>query len=780
MNEETIRNQWEMLLVKYPRLFLTSEEQWMKTLEGVYKYIESNESLPSDSSKDPIVKMLGSWISNQKGNYKKQIKSMNTPMIRDRWETLISKYPNLFKPIDQQWIETLTQLQQYIATNDSLPSSMSKDPIVKQLGNWVNNQKQNYKKQIGIMKDNTIMNQWETLMTNNPRLFQTNEDQWLETLEELYIYITTHESLPSQKSKDPTVKQLGQWVSQQKNNYKKQINSMKDQMIQNKWGQLINQYPRLFQTSDQQWIEKIEQVHEYITVHKSLPSEYSKDPAVKTLALWVSTQKQNYKKKIKTMKDPMIRNRWETLMTQYPIFFITKEQQRMETLHELQQFITMNDSLPSEKSKDPMVKQLGSWVSNQKQNYKKQIKSMKDKTFRTQWETLMNNYPRLFQTNEDQWMKKLDELQQFITMNDSLPSESSNDPIVKQLGQWCSDQKKNYKKQTYIMKDPMIRSQWTQLMTKYPRLFQSNEDSWMGTLKELQQHIDTNDSLPSGKSKDPTVKKLASWVSHQKTNYKKQTFIMKDPMIYNQWIQLMTKYPLLFSKSIQPKPKDMSKPTINPKNPTPQNKAHRQQRVQSEMSQLHQEYKTKNSQTLHTYFKQCPEKWKEYHKISKCNEASFPTEEIPRNKMIQYLERLPGKKPKIIADMGCGFAEINEHFKDNARYVFHNFDHQSDNERVQSRDIKNTGLDDYSIDIAILSLAMWGSNCKEYIHEAHRILDTGGTLLIAEPYKRWNKETDNEGEPVNKLVNLLKENEAAFTIIQTIEEKFMFIECRKN
>ena len=71
-------------------------------------------------------------------------------------------------------------------------------------------------------------------------------------------------------------------------------------------------------------------------------------------------------------------------------------------------------------------------------------------------------------------------------------------------------------------------------------------------------------------------------------------------------------------------------------------------------------------------------------------------------------------------------------------------------------------------------------NCKEYLQEVHRILDTGGTLLIAEPYKRWNKETDDNGKPINKLVKLLEENEAAFTMIQTIEGKFMFIECRKN
>ena len=115
--------------------------------------------------------------------------------------------------------------------------------------------------------------------------------------------------------------------------------------------------------------------------------------------------------------------------------------------------------------------------------------------------------------------------------------------------------------------------------------------------------------------------------------------------------------------------------------------------------------------------------------------------------------------------------------KENHRFEFHNFDHHSDNDLVISRDIKHIPLEDYSVDIAILSPAMWGSNCKEYIQEAYRILDTGCTLLIAEPFKRWNKELDDEGKPVNKLVKLLEENN--FTIIQNEERKFMFIECRK-
>jgi len=222
----------------------------------------------------------------------------------------------------------------------------------------------------------------------------------------------------------------------------------------------------------------------------------------------------------------------------------------------------------------------------------------------------------------------------------------------------------------------------------------------------------------------------------------------------------------------------MSKPEIKKPEikPSTTNSETRKQQVQSEMSLLHKEYKTKTSQNLHHYFKENPQKWEEYHALSKKNESSFPKEEIPRNKMIHYIENeLEGDRPKVIADLGCGFAEISEYFKDNRRFTFHNFDHHSNNDLVICRDIKDTQLKSNSIDIVILSLALWGSNCSDYIREAYRILDRG-TLLISEPYKRWNK-LNEEGLLINKLVELLEQHN--FMIKSKYEGKFMFIVCRK-
>lgn len=90
--------------------------------------------------------------------------------------------------------------------------------------------------------------------------------------------------------------------------------------------------------------------------------------------------------------------------------------------------------------------------------------------------------------------------------------------------------------------------------------------------------------------------------------------------------------------------------------------------------------------------------------------------------------------------------------------------------------MKNTGLDDYSIDIGIFCLSLWGSNWEEYLQEANRIIDTNGLLLIVEPYKRWNIESENG--VINRLEISLEKY--GFAVRSKTEGKFMFLECRKK
>ena len=197
-------------------------------------------------------------------------------------------------------------------------------------------------------------------------------------------------------------------------------------------------------------------------------------------------------------------------------------------------------------------------------------------------------------------------------------------------------------------------------------------------------------------------------------------------------------------------------------NPSEQDQP-RPPRPQSQLSILHKEYKTLRSDNLGAKFREHPQLWHEYHQIAEANEASFPDGQIPYQRVIAFLNAhlatFHPKKQKTIVDMGCGTARVQQAFADRPNLIFYNLDHVACNDQVMVVDIAHTGLEDGDADVAILCLAMWGSNKEEYLTEAFRLLDPNGRLIIVEPSKRW---MDESGQHL--LRKMLEQH--GFTIVQ--------------
>jgi hypothetical protein len=298
----------------------------------------------------------------------------------------------------------------------------------------------------------------------------------------------------------------------------------------------------------------------------------------------------------------------------------------------------------------------------------------------------------------------------------------------------------------------------------------------MEHFENLKKFIDINNRKPKQKPKNEEEKLLGSWLTNQKQNYKNKKKSMNNQIYYNLWTEFLEQYKEYFDNDTSSKKKSMKLNTSTSSSSSEE----RRKRNKSELSELHQKYKTMNSQNLHKEFNENPELWKTYHEISEENEKSFPEEDIPRNRIMTELDKIKTKRSKSVVDMGCGKAHISKYFKEDKRFTFTNLDHYSSDDTITSCDILNTGLEDDSTEICILSLAMWGSNCREYIMEAYRILETNGTLYIIEPTKRWS-EKDEQGNIINepgiKLKQLLQENN--FRIDEQKIEKFSLFICRK-
>ena len=79
-----------------------------------------------------------------------------------------------------------------------------------------------------------------------------------------------------------------------------------------------------------------------------------------------------------------------------------------------------------------------------------------------------------------------------------------------------------------------------------------------------------------------------------------------------------------------------------------------------------------------------------------------------------------------------------------------------------------------TIDIAVFSLSLWGTNYEDYFKEAYRVLNYDGLMYIAEPTKSYDEKKRNE------LMNKLKAY--GFTPVGNIENrgKFFYITVMKK
>lgn len=184
-------------------------------------------------------------------------------------------------------------------------------------------------------------------------------------------------------------------------------------------------------------------------------------------------------------------------------------------------------------------------------------------------------------------------------------------------------------------------------------------------------------------------------------------------------------------------------------------------RIDSEINEVHRVANVSYSSKTHKDFTNNPESFFRYHQLR--NQRMEKWEEIP----YEYIATKIKNKNHIVADFGCGENKFKDCIPHNKVY---SFDHVAFDDTVVACDMKNTQLENESIDDAVFSLSLWGINYEDYIKEAYRILNYGGTIYISEPS---NKYTTEEKENLKSL--LIKNN---FKIIGDIEIRGKFFYLR--
>jgi hypothetical protein len=399
---------------------------------------------------------------------------MKNKEIFNKWTEFINdpKYKKYFLSNEEDWIENLNNVIDYINKNNKRPSKHNNNNQIKQLGHWIVQQQINYNKKEFIMKNKEIYNEW-TIFINDPKYkkyFLSNEEDWIENLNQVKKYIDENNKRPSKHDNNNQIKQLGVWISTQQTKYNKKEYIMKNKEIYNEWTEFINdpKYKKYFLSNEEEWIENLYQVKKYIDKNDKKPTESNKDIQIKQLGVWISAHQTKYKKKEQIISNKEIYNKWTEFINdpKYKKYFLSNEEVWIENLYQVKKYIDENNKRPSNHNKDMQIKQLGEWISTQQTKYNKKEFIMKNKEIYDKWIEFINdeNYKKYFLSNEEEWIENLYQVKKYIDKNNKRPSNHDKDIQIKQIGVWISTQQTKYKKKEKIMSNEEIYNKWTEFI----------------------------------------------------------------------------------------------------------------------------------------------------------------------------------------------------------------------------------------------------------------------------------------------------------------------------
>jgi hypothetical protein len=149
--------------------------------------------------------------------FRREIEIMKNENIRKIFEEFINdpKYKKHFSSNNDQWLDNLEWINNYIINNKKRPSSANEDETIRFYGLWINTQMRNYQHKTQIMSDENIRKQWESFVEENKELFLTDQEQWIKNHNWVKNYIDNNNKRPTKQNTDEAIRYYGKWLSHQ-------------------------------------------------------------------------------------------------------------------------------------------------------------------------------------------------------------------------------------------------------------------------------------------------------------------------------------------------------------------------------------------------------------------------------------------------------------------------------------------------------------------------------------------------------------------------------------
>lgn len=263
-------------------IVVKSEDLWEKKRQLWAEFYRVNGRFPSQSIQNENDKCLAMWQYTQRYSYKMKLKCMTLERIR-RLEEMT---PGWRWDNSKNWNETLQNWIKFYEENKKYPSQKSKNSYERKLGIWQSGQRKYYKR-------NKIIPERVRVLESTPHWVWENPSAWEIKRQELIQFYKNNNKYPSCHSKNIAEKHLGEWVDQQRSNYK----IRKEGVMTSEKIRLLEDIPNWKWSIGDKWEIQRQNWIKFYKENGKNPSDKAKNIDEKKLGSWQCNQRTNYRLK---------------------------------------------------------------------------------------------------------------------------------------------------------------------------------------------------------------------------------------------------------------------------------------------------------------------------------------------------------------------------------------------------------------------------------------------------------------------------------------------------
>jgi len=313
-------------------------DSWKKNLKELKEFIKIKK--PLAKSMDENERKNGKWLESQVFDFKHNQNIMKLPEIKQLWTEFTQQNKSLFILPNELWTSHLETLEDFIIENNRLPTqSSSESKEIINVAKWIIRNNEQMTKNEKAMKDEEIRSEWIDFKLKYSKYFEEKADSWNDKLQTLTKFIEKYGRLPYENDRKDEEYYLKIWTKTQEKIYNKNKFGNDNEKRLN-FENLLSKHKNLFSkiSTLNLWIDKYDQMIEYIEKHKQLPKEKVKVPdgisstqqeefeRLKSLGVWksncVKNAKTNFEGKSESSSESIEKLRlWNEAKSKYPKLF---------------------------------------------------------------------------------------------------------------------------------------------------------------------------------------------------------------------------------------------------------------------------------------------------------------------------------------------------------------------------------------------------------------------------------------------------------------------------